>query len=135
MTKLAQELMKPEVFEATMAYFPVRGGNSRNIAYSFWVLGMPASGITSTYGCTKQNVVKVLDRFAQAYERYVAAVQNSQAAPISDLPPVLLDEKPKAPAKKAAVKKAAAKKSAGPAVAPAKKVAAKKAAVPKKTAK
>lgn len=102
MTKLADELMPPDTFEATMAYFPVRQKTkSRDIAYAFWVLGQPASNISEQYACSKQNVVKVLARFGQAFERYTAAQRNLQGNPSA------------APAAPAPAKKTAAKKAAG----------------------
>lgn len=109
MTKFSETLMSPEEFEATMNYFLVRTGNSRDIAHAYHVLGMPASSIAAQFSCTKQNVVKVLARFSTAYERYNAGKRNAAANDAAATPA----------AKKVAAKKVAAKPAA-------KKTAAKK---------
>lgn len=110
-TKLSETLMPPDEFEATMLYFVVRQGNSRDIAHAYHVLGMPASTIASQYSCSKQNVVKVLARFAAAYERYNAGKRNA-AANDAAAKPAAKKVAAKKVASKPAAKKAAAKKAA-----------------------
>lgn len=128
MTKLAETLMTPEEFEATMVYFPTRVGKSREIAHAFHVLGQPATNVAAQFTCSKQNVTKVLARFAAAYARYNQVRRHLNAADarkvkeIASLKTVIAEKtsssaaKPaasKAPAKVAA-KKAPAKKTAAP---------------------
>lgn len=117
MTKLASTLMTPEEFEATMVYFPTRKGQSRDIAHAYHVLGQPASVVALNFGCTKQNVVKVLARFTTAYERYNQVRRNLdnadarlQAAEAADEGTPTAAKKAAPAAKKAPAKKAAAKK-------------------------
>ncbi|MGJ7512395.1 hypothetical protein [Variovorax sp. GT1P44] len=113
-TKLSETLMPPDEFEATMLYFVVRQGNSRDIAHAYHVLGMPASTIASQYGCSKQNVVKVLARFATAYERYNLGKRNAAAsAQRAAVKVASNDASPRSATKKVgAAKKASAKPAA-----------------------
>lgn len=128
MSKLAESLMTPEEFEATMVYFPTRVGNSREIAHAYHVLGQPASAVAVQFDCTKQNVVKVLARFTKAYERYNQVKRNlsqanaRKAKEVSSLQAEVAS-KTSSTAPAAVAKKAAAKKAA----APARKTVAKKA--------
>ncbi|MDP9897335.1 DNA anti-recombination protein RmuC [Variovorax boronicumulans] len=135
MTKLAETLMTPEEFEATMVYFPTRVGNSREIAQAYHVLGQPATKVAEQFDCSKQNVVKVLARFAKAYERYNQVRRHLNAADarkvkeIESLKTTIAEKTVSSPAKTPA-KKAPAKVPAKKA--PAKKTPAKKAPAPKK---
>ncbi|MDP9902429.1 hypothetical protein [Variovorax ginsengisoli] len=142
MTRTTETLMTPEIFEATMPYFITRaGGHSKEIAFAHYVLGLRTALIMERVGTSKQNIVKTLARFADAYDKYQQASRNIASAqslvaelwpqndPSFTQPPTA---KP-APAKKAPAKKAAAKKAV-PAKVAAKKTAASKVAS-KKAAK
>jgi hypothetical protein len=121
MTRSAETLMTPELFEAVMPYFLTReGGQSKQIAFAHYVLGYPSVYIMEKVGTTKQNIVRTLARFAEAYDKYQQAQRNLASAS-----PSLLAEywsqndttfdplaKPVV-AKKVATKKAAAKKVTG----------------------
>lgn len=76
MTLLAEKLLTPAEFEEVMVYFPTRKGDSRDIAFNFYVLGQPATAISATFQCTKQNTIKAISRFASALERYHQAKRN-----------------------------------------------------------
>jgi|GEM_PF-2796031 hypothetical protein len=81
MTRLAEKLLTPDEFEGAMSYFSTRKGDSRGIAYDFYVLGKNAATISAKFDCSKQNVIKVVGRFATALDRYYQAQRNVGLAP------------------------------------------------------
>lgn len=134
MTKLAEKLLTPDEFEGAMSYFSTRKGDSRGIAYDFYVLGKNAATISAKFDCSKQNVIKVVGRFATALDRYYQAQRNVGLAPApvataAPDPALLVKQAEEAlrraqefaaqsgasvPAKAPAVKPAAAKRAASP---------------------
>lgn len=77
-TRQPERLLTPAEFRATLKYFLTRQGNSRAIAEAFYVKGESPSAIARANDCRVQNVVKVIDRFAAAFERYMEAKRNAR---------------------------------------------------------
>ena len=73
-----ERLLTRKEFNNTLKYFLTRQGNSQAIAQDFYIKGEAPSAIAKVYGCRVQNVVKVIDRFAAAFERYMEAERNAR---------------------------------------------------------
>ena len=73
MTKaiLTDKLLTQEEFDGAMAHVRLRGESSltRTLAHAYHVLGLQISIIPAQYNCTRQNLVRALQRFAEAYMR------------------------------------------------------------------
>ena len=82
-----RDIRKPSVlltepqFQATLPYFRTRAMAAVEIAHAFHVKGEAASVIAKRLGCKVQNVAQTLNRFAGAFDRYMAAQRNLGLAP------------------------------------------------------
>ena len=76
MAKALDALLAPDEFKAALEYMMPYTKPMEDIGRLYFVNGLPILAVVARVGCTRQYVVRIITRFAQAHGRYVQAWKN-----------------------------------------------------------
>ena len=76
MAKPLEALLTPEEFKAALEYMMPYTKPMEDISRFYFVSGLPVVAVAARVGCSRQYVVRIITRFAQAHGRYVQGWKN-----------------------------------------------------------